>query len=171
MVVAAGFITGPILGGILLDWLNWRSIFYVRVPIALLVFAIFFFILKKDKKEVRRIGSEECENFDEAKALVTRAVEEYNSEHQPSSLAFLSPNEYRRAWNLELAYAFTDDLELAFRYEGSRNLGTFMPEKQYGAVLNWGVFKNTSLAVEYLHGTFENKDKRSSFTAQFAVEF
>ncbi len=59
---------------------------------------ISFFILKKDKKEVRRIGSEECENFDEAKALVTRAVEEYNSEHQPSSLAFLSPNEYRRAW-------------------------------------------------------------------------
>ena len=41
---------------------------------------------------------EECENFDEAKVLVTRAVEEYNSEHPHSSLAFLSPNEYRRAW-------------------------------------------------------------------------
>jgi len=41
--VSAGFITGPILGGILLDWLNWRSIFYVRVPIALLVFVMSFF--------------------------------------------------------------------------------------------------------------------------------
>ncbi len=41
---------------------------------------------------------EECENFDEAKALVTRAVEEYNDEHPHSSLAFLSPNEFRRAW-------------------------------------------------------------------------
>ncbi len=53
--VSAGFITGPILGGVLLDWLNWRSIFYVRVPIALLVFVMSFFILKKDKKEVGRI--------------------------------------------------------------------------------------------------------------------
>jgi len=53
--VSAGFITGPILGGILLDWLNWRSIFYVRVPIALLVFVMSFFILKKDKKEVGRM--------------------------------------------------------------------------------------------------------------------
>lgn len=42
---------------------------------------------------------EECENFEQAKALVKRAVEEYNSEHPHSSLAFLSPNEYRRAWD------------------------------------------------------------------------
>lgn len=76
-----------------------------------------------------------------------------------------------KSWNLELAYALTDDLELAFRYEGSRDLGTYMPEKQYGAVLNWKVFKNTKLAFEYLHGTFQNNDKRSSFIAQLAVEF
>ncbi|MEE9516574.1 MAG: hypothetical protein V3V52_05695, partial [Candidatus Adiutricales bacterium] len=41
---------------------------------------------------------EACENFDKAKALVTRAVEEYYSEHPPSSLACLNPDEYLRAW-------------------------------------------------------------------------
>lgn len=42
---------------------------------------------------------EECDAFAEAKALVQRAVKEYNEEHPHSSLAFLSPNEFRRAWN------------------------------------------------------------------------
>ncbi len=33
--VSLGFIAGPILGGLLLDWLDWRSIFYVRIPLGL----------------------------------------------------------------------------------------------------------------------------------------
>ena len=76
-----------------------------------------------------------------------------------------------RAWNLELAYALTENLEFAVKYEGSRDLDGFMPKSQYGAVLSWGVFENTTLAFEYLHGTFNNNDKRSSFTALFAVAF
>lgn len=55
VAVSAGFITGPILGGLLLDWLQWRSIFYIRIPIALTVFVMSFFILKKDKKEIGKI--------------------------------------------------------------------------------------------------------------------
>lgn len=42
---------------------------------------------------------EECENFDQAKALVSRAVEEYNQEHPHSSLEYLSPIEFQRAWD------------------------------------------------------------------------
>ena len=76
-----------------------------------------------------------------------------------------------KAWNLELAYAFTENLEFAVKYEGSRDLGGFQPESQYGAVLSWSVFKNISLAFEYLYGTFNNNDKRTSFTALFAVAF
>lgn len=41
---------------------------------------------------------EECDTFTEAHALVTRAIREYNEEHPHSSLAFLSPDEYRQAY-------------------------------------------------------------------------
>ncbi len=41
---------------------------------------------------------EECDTFAGAHALVTRAISEYNGEHPHSSLAFLSPDEYRRAY-------------------------------------------------------------------------
>lgn len=40
----------------------------------------------------------ECDTFDEAQALVDRAVSEYNREHPHSSLNFLSPDEFRRAY-------------------------------------------------------------------------
>ena len=33
--VSLGFIIGPLLGGFLLDWLQWRAIFYLRAPIAI----------------------------------------------------------------------------------------------------------------------------------------
>jgi len=47
---------------------------------------------------------EECENFDEAMALVTRAVNEYNNEHPHSSLEYLSPVEFQRAWEQGLVF-------------------------------------------------------------------
>ncbi len=30
-------------------------------------------------------------------------------------------------------------------------------ESEYGAVVNWGLFDNTNLALEYLHGTYDEK--------------
>ena len=47
--VSAGFITGPILGGLLLEWFQWRSIFYLRVPLGILVFILSLIILRKDE--------------------------------------------------------------------------------------------------------------------------
>jgi hypothetical protein len=77
------------------------------------------------------------------------------------------------AWNVELGVAIIDNVELAARYEGSDDGGAdFLPESRYGAVLNWGLFKNTNLALEYLHGEFEDDAQETdSFIAQLAIEF
>lgn len=76
------------------------------------------------------------------------------------------------AWNAEFGVAITDSLEIAVRYGGSDDGGEFLPEKEYGAVLNWGCFENTSLAIEYLRGEFENDVKKTdAVTVQLAVEF
>ncbi|MCF8146416.1 MAG: DHA2 family efflux MFS transporter permease subunit [Deltaproteobacteria bacterium] len=48
MSVSIGFILGPILGGVLLNWLDWRSIFYVRVPAGAAVVIMAVMLLKKD---------------------------------------------------------------------------------------------------------------------------
>ncbi len=76
-----------------------------------------------------------------------------------------------KAWNLELAYAVIENLEFAIKYEGSSDALNFIPEKQYGAAVTYGLFENTSLALEYLHGKFENDDERDLLTAQLAIEF
>ena len=48
---------------------------------------------------------------------------------------------------------------------------TFLPEEQYGAVITYSLFENTAIALEYLHGEFENDDERDLLTTQLAVEF
>ena len=80
------------------------------------------------------------------------------------------------AWNIELGVMIIEDLELALRYGGSDDGADFLPDSQYGAVVNWGFFKNTSLALEYLHDEFEETSlavdqEADTFTAQLAVEF
>ena len=49
VAVSLGFIMGPVLGGFLLDWLGWRSIFYVRIPLGLITFLMSCLLLKKDR--------------------------------------------------------------------------------------------------------------------------
>jgi hypothetical protein len=76
------------------------------------------------------------------------------------------------AWNVEFGVAITETLELAARYGGSDDGGEFLPETEYGAVINWGFFKNTNLAIEYLHGDFEDDvQETDTVTAQLAIEF
>ena len=47
--VSIGFIAGPILGGFLLTWLDWRSIFYVRAAVGLITLFMAIALLKKDR--------------------------------------------------------------------------------------------------------------------------
>jgi EmrB/QacA subfamily drug resistance transporter len=44
-----GFTIAPFLAGILLSVLDWRSIFYVRIPIGVAIFIMSLFLLRKDK--------------------------------------------------------------------------------------------------------------------------
>jgi hypothetical protein len=75
------------------------------------------------------------------------------------------------AWTVELAYGVTDSLNLAVCYEGSHDCNNFLPKKQFGGVVNYDLFKHTSVALEYLYGKFENKDTRHLMTTQLAIEF
>jgi len=77
------------------------------------------------------------------------------------------------AWNVELGASIFDNIELAVRYGGSDDGGAeFLPESQYGAVLNWGFLENTNLALEYLHNKYEDDAQTvDALTAQLAVEF
>jgi hypothetical protein len=77
------------------------------------------------------------------------------------------------AWHVELGFSIVENIEVAARYGGSKDGGAeFLPETQYGAVANWGFFKNTHLALEYLRGEFEeDAQETDSFIAQLAIEF
>jgi hypothetical protein len=80
------------------------------------------------------------------------------------------------AWNVEMGYALTDRWQMALRYSGSTDgdagSGEFLPETQYGAVVNWGPYANTNLALEYLHSDFENDYQSSdAVVVQLAIGF
>jgi len=45
-VVAAGLTTGPVVGGILLEYFSWRFIFYINIPIGIVAAIGGYFVLK-----------------------------------------------------------------------------------------------------------------------------
>jgi EmrB/QacA subfamily drug resistance transporter len=49
-MVSLGSLTGPGLGGVLVDYLGWASIFWINVPIGIIGFIAGLFILPKDSK-------------------------------------------------------------------------------------------------------------------------
>ncbi|WP_457553087.1 MFS transporter [Desulfobacula sp.] len=53
-VVAAGLTTGPVIGGILLEYLSWRFIFYINIPIGIAAAIGGMFILKSIPVAQRR---------------------------------------------------------------------------------------------------------------------
>ena len=52
LIFALGSLFGPIIGGILVEWYDWRAVFWFRIPIALISFLLLFSV----PKEVKRIG-------------------------------------------------------------------------------------------------------------------
>jgi len=91
---------------------------------------------------------------------------------EANELSFDGGKSYRpEAWTIELACGVTDSLNLAVCYEGSNDCGDFLPKKQFGGVVSYDLFENTSVALEYLYGKFENKDTRHLMTTMLAIEF
>ncbi len=75
------------------------------------------------------------------------------------------------AWNAELAFAPTDSIVVAVRYEGSDDF-TDMPENQYGVCGAYGFAEKMVVALEYLRGEFaDGGDDRDLVTAQLGMEF
>ncbi|MFC1533868.1 MFS transporter [Thermodesulfobacteriota bacterium] len=50
MFVSLGFILGPVLGGLLLHWINWQAIFFMRVPIGFIIFFMAITLLKEKER-------------------------------------------------------------------------------------------------------------------------
>ncbi len=48
-VVSIGSMTGPVLGGFLIDWMGWQSIFYINIPVGLLGTVYAWKTLKPDQ--------------------------------------------------------------------------------------------------------------------------
>ena len=74
------------------------------------------------------------------------------------------------AYNIEAAYGVNDDLELAVRFEGNNDFSD-LPEDQYGVAASYGLFTNTTVGIEYLHGEYHTGEERDLLTAQLALEF
>jgi len=51
-VVSAGLLSGPVFGGLLLDTLGWRAVFFIRIPVGLLGLLMAWLILKEGKEKV-----------------------------------------------------------------------------------------------------------------------
>jgi hypothetical protein len=70
------------------------------------------------------------------------------------------------AWNAEFAYIFSQaDIELAFRYEESRELDE-APRRQYGIALTRYEGQHASLTVEYLRAHFD----RNFYSIEFGED-
>lgn len=48
-VVSAGLLSGPVLGGLLLDTLDWKAIFYTRVPVGIIGIIMAWTLLKEQR--------------------------------------------------------------------------------------------------------------------------
>ena len=55
MIVMVAPISGPFLGGYLVDYLNWRWIYYVNLPIGIPALAVLWFLLPSRQIERRRL--------------------------------------------------------------------------------------------------------------------
>lgn len=51
-VVSIGYITGPVLGGLLIYWVGWQSIFYINIPVGVLGTVYAIKTLKPDQVHV-----------------------------------------------------------------------------------------------------------------------
>ena len=78
------------------------------------------------------------------------------------------------AWNAEIGFGFAigaKEATLAVAYQGTDNAQNILPETRYLGSFGVSIFENTSLALEYMMGEYENDDEETALTAQLAIEF
>lgn len=84
------------------------------------------------------------------------------------------------AWNFELAFRPVEGVQVAGRYEGSKDMFGLYPKSQFGLCVSWRLFEYTTLSGEYLRGKFDEDNRRSDglssytrdlVTFQLALEF
>ena len=78
------------------------------------------------------------------------------------------------AWNVEAGYGFTlagKEATVAVGYQGTDKAYNRLAETRYVGTFGVGIYKQTTLAFEYLHDIFENEDEIDVVTAQLAIEF
>ncbi len=105
------------------------------------------------------------------------ALDEFDANH----LAFNGNGAEPKAWNAELAYSFNiaaQEMTFALGYQGTdESVALGLPEKRYLGVLSAGIFKNTTVSLEYAFdedyavsdgGTGEDANQ---VILQLAVEF
>lgn len=93
---------------------------------------------------------------------------EYLAAAEKFDKADITTEDQPSTFNVEVAYAISEAAELALRYEGAEDLEI---EKQYGIAYSRELYENTSFALEYIVGEYENDDERSAVTAQLGIEF
>jgi len=98
------------------------------------------------------------------------AADEFTATEVATTANGLLAGDEPSTYNLEVAYAVSETLEVAARLEGSDDLVDH-PEKQYGVAASYGIYENTTLAVEYLKGEFKSGKERDLITAQLALKF
>ncbi len=60
-----------------------------------------------------------------------------------------------KAWNIELAYFLSPNIQLSFRFEASDEIEE-EPEKQRGISVAWSPIQHVPISFDYLHGRFKN---------------
>jgi EmrB/QacA subfamily drug resistance transporter len=53
-IIATGVAAGPVLGGIIIATLGWRSIFYVNIPFGILALILSYYVLADDSKRTQQ---------------------------------------------------------------------------------------------------------------------
>lgn len=75
------------------------------------------------------------------------------------------------AWNLELAWMPSDQIQVAARYEEARDFQDDV--RRYGVTVSYGLHEHVLVALEYLHADsdVDEDDPVNVVTAQLALEF
>ncbi|MFH0727804.1 MAG: LbtU family siderophore porin [Pseudomonadota bacterium] len=97
----------------------------------------------------------------------------------PGTLAALglgsaAKGEKLAAWNLEAGYGLEllgKETVFGVSFQGVTDAEEGFPENRYLGVINVGIMKNTSLAMEYRHDEYETDDSADTLTMQLAVTF